>query len=140
MVNIAMVGYSRYPSGAEGDLVEWMPGLLEGEKGLHYCYVGVIDAPEADFHKILWETIKSRADVLHFANYRDTYNSKPRDEIFLSWMRRRCPETPILLTSANMEAEKFASRVGVSLLDVPFTLDEYVEKMHELARKNPKAA
>ncbi len=140
MVNIAMVGYSRFPMGTKGDLVDYLPQMLEGEEGLHYCYVGVLDAPEADFHKIIWETLKSEADVIHFANYRDSYNSKPQDEIFLDYARRRLPETPILLTSASIDAESIASKLGVSFLDVPFTMDDYIEKLHELAKKNPRAA
>ena len=144
MVNVAMVGYSKFNSGIRGDLVDWMPGLLEGEKGLHYCYVGVLDAPEADIYSILEETINSGADVLHFANYRDPYSTKPVDEVFLGWVRRRCPNMPILLTSGEGtgRAEEVAAKdkVKAEFMPVPFDFDDYVRKLQDLAQKKKEAA
>ena len=142
MPNIAMVGYSKLNSGHRGDLVEWVPEFMEGESGIHYCYVGVVDAPEADSERIMRDILESGADVLHYANFRDPYRAKPFDEIFVESIHALLPEMPILITSALPKAQKLADRVEGVYMQVPFNFEDYAEVLNKLAdrRKHDKKA
>jgi hypothetical protein len=136
MINVAMVGYAEFPhSGIRNDLVVWMPKDFEGENGVHYCHVGIVDDQGADFGKMLDGVVRSGADVLHYANFRDPYHRRKFDRPFLTSLKVLKPELPILLTSAHPEAEKLAERVDAAFLNVPFKLDEYVSALRELAER-----
>ena len=138
MIDVAMVGYQEFPFTARKmDLVTWLPQTLEGERELHFCHVGVVDEPGADFLRMLDDVVKSEADVLHYANFRDPYHKrKPFDRPFLTCVHAMRPGLPILITSAHPDAETFAGDHGMDYLYTPFDLDDYAGTLAELAERD----
>lgn len=137
MINIALVGYKRFPSGHEGDIIIWMPKALEERfRDICFHHVDVVeDRSGENISNLVGKMLNAKPDVLHYANYRDPYNESMIDQGYIEEVKKRS-DIPILLTSGILDAETLANRLDIHYLYTPFRLKEYLNKLYELAEKS----
>ena len=136
MVNVAIVGYRYLQFSRTEDLAILIPRDFEGFRGLHFCYQGIIeDNINKSISDLVDEMLSTKPDVLHYANYRDPYTNKKRDEKYIREVKKKS-NLPILLTSGGgSQAKEFADSIGIEFLATPFGLREYLDKIYGLANK-----
>lgn len=137
MVNVAIIGYEFFPHDREsGDLVVYIPDELEGDSGLHFCHVDVVERRTRGIYEMVDEMLATGPDVVHYANYRDPYQ-RGEGHVDRPYIERvlETSDIPVLLTSALPEAEDLADELGVHFLSVPFMLQDYIDTVRKLAGK-----
>ena len=137
MINVAIVGYKFRPKSSDkGEIITWFPGWEDRFDNIHYCHVDIVeDRAGKTIGELVDEMLGTKPNVLHYANYRDTYNQGSLDQEYMQEVQRKSA-LPILLTSALPEAKALAERLGIAHMFVPLDIDEYQSKLHELARGN----
>ncbi len=136
MVKVAIVGYREFPSVGSGDFIVWLPRRISSfYPDISFCHEDIIeDRNGKSVDESVAEMIASNPDVLHYANFRDSYTRSGADRQYIGLVQR-LSKIPILLTTGHNDRERIAGELGVRLLDVPFRLDDYPRTVRELATK-----
>lgn len=135
MIKTAIVGYRCFPSGGDGDMILWLPKRISSFfPDINYCHVDIVEDRKKSIDAAVAELIILRPDVLHYANFRDSYTGFGFDKEYISLVKEIL-DIPILLTTGHDRGGEIAAEFGVEFLRVPFMLEAYSNKIRELAGK-----
>jgi hypothetical protein len=136
MINVATIGYRKYPI-SQGDdiIVSLIPTVLSLFDGLRLCHIDIIEDRNGESMDALVDRmIRSGTNVAHYVNFRDPYHTDNVDQQYLQLVRAKKPNIPVLLTSAHPDAKSFAKELGISYLNVPFNIYQYENALMSLGR------
>ncbi len=135
MIKTAIVGYRGYPSGGDGDMILWFPKRISSLfPDINYCHIDIVEDRRKSIDAAVAELIALRPDVLHYANFRDTYTGFGFEREYISLVKE-LSDIPILLTTGHDRGEQIAAEFNVEFLRVPFMLETYAAKIRGLAGK-----
>ena len=137
-IRVAVVGYKRFITiNGEDGIIKWLPEALEGYFNFHFCYKDIVEERDQSksIEALVKEMLNTNPDVLHYCNYRDTYNIKKIDEEYIK-TTRKFSRVPVLLTSTHPDAQKIAKKYNAHYLPTPIRINSYYKCIKKLVEKN----
>lgn len=119
MIDVAFVGYRKYPSGSDGDIITLVPEAFKEIRSLkaefNVCYVGIVEElKQRETSKNITQLLESNPDILGYLNYRDGESGNGFDKDYLEELLRRS-DIPILMISGSRYAKNFAESIGINI-------------------------